>query len=430
MNVPLFDLTRQYKNLKKEMIDVFDSVLSNGRVILGENVKKLEEEISDYIGVKHGIGVANGSDALFIALRALGIKEGDYVITTPYTFFATASCITRNGANPIFVDIDPETYNLNLDQVEEMLENHPKKESIKAVIPVHVFGQTVDLERLEKIREKYGVKILEDCAQSIGSTWTYSDGTVKKSGSIGDAAIFSFFPTKNLGAYGDGGMIITDDDEIAEFCRSFRVHGSKKKYIHDVVGINSRLDELQAAFLRVKLKYLDEYTEKRRKVAKWYWEEFKKCCGLRVIDGKKVFSRDLTNNLQPTTNNGTYTNNEQPTTYNGFSIICPNVPSDFSHVFHQYVVRFKGFTREKRDALRKYLKENGVGTSIYYPMGLHQQKCFEEYVPDNLVLPETEKACEETLALPIFPEMTDEEVEYVVQQIAKYLDKNVVRGTL
>jgi len=421
MKVPLFDITRQYEKIRHEILETIDSVISSGRVILGENVRKLEEEIAEFVGVKYGIGVANGSDALYIALKALGVGEGDYVITTPYTFFATASCITRNGATPIFVDIDPETYNINLDHVENVLKTHPQRERIKALIPVHLFGQTVDLERLGVIREKYGIKILEDCAQSIGSIWRYSNGTVKKSGSIGDAAIFSFFPTKNLGAYGDGGMIVTNNDEIAEFCRSFRVHGSKIKYVHEVVGINSRLDEIQAAILRVKFKYLDEYIEKRRKIAETYAKLFEEL----LVDEKNQKNenprvRDNKNNCG--------NNNELKEKISKFSVLgsrysimAPVVPSDFSHVFHQYVVRFEGISREKRNALRDYLLKQGIGTSIYYPMGLHQQRCFAYLNTPEGSLPETEKACEETLALPIFPELKIEEVGYIVESISRGL---------
>ena len=421
MKVPLFDITRQYEKIRHEILDTIDSVISSGRVILGENVRKLEKEIAEFVGVKYGIGVANGSDALYIALKALGVGEGDYVITTPYTFFATASCITRNGATPIFVDIDPETYNINLDHVENVLKTHPQRERIKALIPVHLFGQTVDLERLGVIREKYGIKILEDCAQSIGSIWRYSNGTVKKSGSIGDAAIFSFFPTKNLGAYGDGGMIVTNNDEIAEFCRSFRVHGSKIKYVHEVVGINSRLDEIQAAILRVKFKYLDEYIEKRRKIAETYAKLFEEL----LVDEKNQKNenprvRDNKNNCG--------NNNELKEKISKFSVLgshysimAPVVPSDFSHVFHQYVVRFEGISREKRNALRDYLLKQGIGTSIYYPMGLHQQRCFAYLNTPEGSLPETEKACEETLALPMFPELKIEEVGYIVESISRGL---------
>ncbi|AKI96521.1 DegT/DnrJ/EryC1/StrS family aminotransferase [Kosmotoga pacifica] len=381
MKIPLFDLTRQYIKIRQEILTEIDKVISSGRVILGENVSLFEEEIANFVGVKHAIGVANGSDALFIALKALGIGEGDYVITTPYTFFATVSCITRNRAIPIFVDIDPVTYNIDLDKVEEVLTSHPNRDRIKAFIPVHLFGQTVNLERLEYIKQKYGIKILEDCAQSIGSTWTYSDGTVKRSGSIGDAAVFSFFPTKNLGAYGDGGMIVANDDEIAEFCRSFRVHGSKTKYVHDVVGINSRLDEIQAAVLRVKFRYLQEYTNKRREIAKEYQKLFE--------DTKSV--KEM--------------------------IVWPNVPDDNSHVFHQYVIRVKN---GQRDVLREFLKEKGIGTSIYYPMGLHQQKCFAYLNIPKGSLPETERASKESLALPIFPELKIKEVEYIVLKILEY----------
>ncbi|HOO34415.1 MAG TPA: DegT/DnrJ/EryC1/StrS family aminotransferase, partial [Thermotogota bacterium] len=256
MKVPLFDMTRQYESFKDEMLSAMDRVITSGRVILGPEVSELEKSIADYVGSDYGIGVANGSDALYIALDALGIKEGDYVITTPYSFFATVSCITRLGAVPIFADIDPVTFNVNLDQTEEILQNHPERDNIKAFIPVHIFGQTVDLERLAKLRKKYNIKILEDCAQSIGSCWINSDGSVNKSASVGDAATFSFFPTKNLGAYGDGGMIVTSNDVVAENCRILRKHGSKKKYYHEVVGINSRLDELQAAILNVKFKRL------------------------------------------------------------------------------------------------------------------------------------------------------------------------------
>ncbi|HRV02533.1 MAG TPA: DegT/DnrJ/EryC1/StrS family aminotransferase [Mesotoga sp.] len=415
MHIPLFDLTRQYNQLREEILQKIDEALLNGRVILGEAVKELEKSVAELIGVKHGIGVANGSDALLIAVAALGIGRGDYVITTPYTFFATVSCITRNGATPLFADIDPVTYNINLDEVEEILRTHPKREKIRAIIPVHLFGRAIDLERLEKIREKYGVRIIEDCAQSIGAGWTYKDGTVKITGSIGELSTLSFFPTKNLGAYGDAGMIVTDDDELAAFCRSYRVHGSPVKYIHDMIGINSRLDELQAIVLNIKLRHLEEYQKRRREIAAKYQAEML-VNGLNVAGcGLSVAGKDQS-----------LSNNAQHTTHNDVLIHCPSVSNEegdhsFSHVFHQYVVRFEGFSREERDRLRDHLASNGIGTSIYYPMGLHQQKCFEYLGIPAGSLPETEKACEETLALPIFPEMTDEEIEYVVEKIAEFV---------
>jgi len=422
MHIPLFDLTRQYSDLREEILGKIDEALLGGRVILGEAVRELEQSIADLIGVKHAIGVANGSDALLIAVAALGIGPGDYVITTPYTFFATVSSITRNGAMPLFADIDPITYNIDLDKVEELLQTHPERERIKAIIPVHLFGQSMELGRLENIREIYGVKIIEDCAQSIGACWSYPDGSTQMTGSIGDLSTFSFFPTKNLGAYGDGGMITTDDDELAAFCRSYRVHGSPVKYIHDMIGINSRLDELQAIVLNTKLKHLEEYQKRRKEIAAKYQAEMLvnslnvAGCGLSVAGKDQSLS-----------------NNTQRTTHNDVAIHCPSVSNEeddhcFSHVFHQYVVRFAGFTREERDSLRDYLTEQGIGTSIYYPMGLHQQKCFEYLDVPAGSFPVTEKACEETLALPIFPEMRDEEIEYVVEKIGEFLKERIGYG--
>ncbi|HEY8541300.1 MAG TPA: DegT/DnrJ/EryC1/StrS family aminotransferase [Pseudothermotoga sp.] len=377
MKVPLFDVTRQYHEIRDEMLQAIDNVLNSGRFIMGPNVEAFEKEMSAYLGVKHAIGVANGSDALYIAVKALGISKGDYVITTAFSFFATASCITRNGATPIFVDIDPKTFNIDLDQVEEVLKSHPKKDKIKAIIPVHLFGRTVDLQRLEKIRNDFGVKIIEDCAQSVGSYWIYSNGEIKKSGSIGDLSTLSFFPTKNLGACGDGGMILTNDDNLADFCKIFRVHGARKKYFHEIEGINSRLDEIQAAILRVKLKYLEQYHEKRIKIARTY---------------NGLFSSLKLDLLE-----------------------IPQVHDDFRCIFHQYVVRVKDGHRE---SLKEYLSSKGVETAIYYPLGLHKQKCFSHFEFGSLQ--NTEKACEEVLALPIFPEITEPEIEYVVKCMDEY----------
>jgi dTDP-4-amino-4,6-dideoxygalactose transaminase len=381
MKVPLFDMTRQYELLRDEILNVVDTVFRSGRVIMGENVKKFEEEMQNYVGVKHAIGVANGSDALYIAVRSLGIEDGDLVITTAFTFFATVSCITRNGGTPIFVDIDERTFNIDLDQVESVLKNHPSRGRIKAVIPVHLFGRTVDLERLERIKERYGVKIIEDCAQSLGSTWQFSDGNVKKSGSVGDVSILSFFPTKNLGAHGDAGMILTNDDHLAEFCRIFRVHGAKVKYFHEVEGVNSRLDEVQAAILRVKLKKLDSFHQRRRDLAKLYNELFEK--------------HALTNH-----------------------IVCPPLGEGFECVFHQYVVRVKN---GRRDELKSYLESRGVETAIYYPFGMHRQNCFA-HLP-RVELEKTDRACAEVLALPMFPELREEEVEYVVKCIKDFFEE-------
>ncbi len=377
MKVPLFDMTRQYHEIESQILNAIDSVLKSGRLIMGPNVEAFEKEMAQYLGVKHAIAVANGSDALYIAVRSLGISEGDYVITTAFSFFATASCITRNGATPIFVDIDPETFNIDLDQVEEILKSHPQRNRIKAVIPVHLFGRTVDLQKLEKIRNDFGVKIIEDCAQSVGSYWIYSDGNIKKSGSVGDISTLSFFPTKNLGAFGDGGMIVTNDDALADFCRIFRVHGARKKYFHEIEGINSRLDEIQAAILRVKLRYLEKYHERRIQIAKTY---------NRLLNSLNL---DL--------------------------LKTPQVHDDLRCIFHQYVVRVKN---NHRDSLKKYLNDNGVETAVYYPLGLHRQKCFSRF--DFQPLENTERACKEVLALPIFPELNEIEIEYVVKCIGEY----------
>ena len=396
MKVNQLDLVGQYKNIKEEIIDAVDKVISSGKVVMGNNIKELESEIAEYVGIKNAVGVASGSDALLISVKALGIGKGDYVITTPYSFFATVSCITRNGATPIMVDIDPETYNIDLEKVVQALENHPEREKIKAFIPVHIFGQTVDLDKIKEIKEKYNIKIIEDCAQSIGSTWTMKTGEKKKSGQIGDLSIFSFFPSKNLGAYGDGGMIITDDDELANYCKMYRVHGAEKKYHHTTIGINSRLDELQAAILRVKFKYLNEFTSNRIKAALIYKETFKGYFNLK----------EENENIVELEKSGT-------------TITIPNVKKDFDNVFHQYVMRIDN---GKRDGLKEYLKKNEIGTSIYYPKPLHLQECFSYLGYREGDLPVSEKASLETIALPVYPEMNKEQIEYVVKKTEEYLE--------
>ena len=376
MKVPLFDLTRQYKKMRVEMMNRIDEVISSGRVILGKNVEEIEKNIAKYIGVKHAIGVASGSDALLLALRAMGVKAGDRVITTPYTFFATVSAITRLDARPIFVDVDEKNFNLSLNDVKRALE---KDERIKAIIPVHLFGRSVDMQSLKGICDPYGVKILEDAAQSVGSECVV-DGKKVRTGSVGEAGILSFFPTKNLGAYGDAGMVLTNSDEINEKVRMLRVHGSRKKYVHDEVGYNSRMDEIQAAILNVKFPNLNEWISKRISVAKNYASLFEKY----EVD-----------------------------------VVYPEVPRDRSYVFHQYVIRVK-----KRDELREYLTSNDIGTSIYYPIPLHLQKCFSYLGYKMGDFPTAEELSKETLALPIFPEITVEEQRYVVEKIKEFYNKS------
>ncbi len=372
MKVPLFDLTRQYQTLREEMLKTIDETISSGKVILGKNVEEIEKNIANYVGVKHAIGVASGSDALVLALRVMGIREGDHVVTTPYTFFATASAITRLGALPVFVDVDEKTFNISLNEVVKTLKEDDK---VKVVIPVHLFGKSVDMQKLKEICDHHNVKILEDAAQSIGSECVVN-GKKVKTGSIGDAGILSFFPTKNLGAYGDAGMVLTNSDEIDEKVRMLRVHGSKKKYVHDEIGYNSRMDELQAAILNVKFPHLDEWIEKRINAAKNYAKLFEK---------------------------------------HDVQVVYPAVPLNKGHVFHQYVIKV-----DRRDELREYLTSQGVGTSIYYPIPLHLQKCFSYLGYENGDLPISEKLSQETLALPIFPEITFEEQEYAVEKIAEF----------
>jgi len=371
--IPLFDLTRQYNQLRNDILRTVDEVLSDGQVILGPRVEKFEGELCNYLNIAHTIGVANGSDALVIALQSLGIEKGEKVITTPYTFFATASCIVRNGGIPVFVDVDPDTYNIDLNQVERLLKN----EKIRVMIPVHLFGQTVDFEGLLFLKEKFGVKILEDAAQSIGSEGKARE-KVSKSGTFGDIGIFSFFPTKNLGAYGDAGAIVTNDDTLAEKARSLRQHGSKEKYFHETVGYNSRLDALQAAVLSIKIKYLDQWIERRIEIAKLYQSLFEKYA--LPLKYTKVQDR-------------------------GYRY----------HVFHQYVVEFRN--NAEREMVKKHLNESKIGTAIYYPLPLHLQKCFKEYGYEEGDLPVSEKLSKTTLALPMFPELTNDEIEQVVNTI-------------
>lgn len=390
MRVPLFDLTRQYEALRTEIMSAVDRVFSSGQLILSEEVAAFETEIAARLGAGEAIGVANGSDALYIALKAIHIREGDYVITTPYTFFATVSAIVRNRAIPLFTDIDPITMNIDLDQVEHLLQTHPHRHRIKAFIPVHLFGQTCDLDRLASIRSVYGLRIIEDIAQSIGSTWIDKAGRVRHSGTVGDLCTLSFFPTKNLGAFGDAGMILSSDPELATFCRSFRVHGSKERYFHDEIGVNSRLDEVQAAILRIKNRRLDEWTEKRITNAGIYHRLFS--------DQKELSGR----------------------------FAYPRTYRDRRHIFHQYVIVLQ---EDRREALKTFLNQNGIGTSIYYPLPLHLQKCFAFLGGRPGDFPVSELAAKRSLALPMFPELTEEEIGYVADRMNTFFRQHPANDT-
>ncbi|MBW8350282.1 DegT/DnrJ/EryC1/StrS family aminotransferase [Bacillus sp. IITD106] len=370
MKIPMLDLSEQYLELRNEIFESLDNVMTSSQFILGPNVKQLENDIATYSKVRNGIGVGNGSDALHISLQACGVTEGDEVITTPFTFFATAGAISRCGATPVFVDIDPITFNIDPAKIEAAIT--PKT---KAIIPVHLYGQSADMDPIIQIAEKHHLYIIEDAAQAIGAK--YKDKMV---GELGTTTCYSFFPTKNLGAYGDAGMIVTNDDEIAENCRVIRVHGSKPKYYHQVLGYNSRLDELQAAILNVKFKYLNKWIENRRKAANNY---------STLIN--EAFGED---------------------------VITPVEMKENFHVYHQYTIRVN-----RRNDFQAYLKENGVATMVYYPQPLHLQPVFKDLGYNEGDFPESEKATKEAVSLPIFPEIKIEQQEYVVNIMKGFFSK-------
>ena len=393
MKVPQLELITQYHLIKKEIDSAIISILESRIVINGKNVKKLEDTLAIYSDNKYGIGVANGSDAIFIALKALGIRRGDSVISPTFTFFATAGSIVRAEATPIFIDIDSQTYNLDPKKLQEFIDTNcsfdinicqliyrKTGQAIKAIIPVHLYGQMCKIDEIMDIAREHNLKVVEDCAQSIGSE--YKD---KKAGSYGDLAAFSFFPTKNLATYGDGGMIVTSSSEYAEYCRIFRSHGSKPKYYHRFVGINSRLDELHAAILNVKFKYLDKWLKARFQVAVRYQQLFK---AYNLLDKIKL-----------------------PLSVSDMQ----NIKNYQEHTFHQYVI----FVKE-RDRLQEYLKENGIGTNIYYPLCLHLQECFKYLGYKEGDFPVAEEASKHVLAIPMYPELTEDKQEYVVQKIAEF----------
>ncbi|TAN63649.1 DegT/DnrJ/EryC1/StrS family aminotransferase [bacterium] len=371
MKVPLLDLSAQYRKIRKEALRGVVSVCDSQHYILGANVAALESEIATYCGAKYAVGVASGTDALLLALMAAGVGHGDKVITTPFTFFATAGSIARLGAIPVFADIAPDTYNISPQSVEEILKKRSK--GVKAIIPVHLYGQCADMSSINALAGKYGLTVIEDAAQSIGASQRG-----KRAGALGDICCFSFYPTKNLGCFGDGGMVATDNLRLAEKVKMLRVHGSSKRYYHDLVGANSRLDEIQAVVLRVKLKRLDEWTAGRVKNAGRYDVLFSNA----GIDG---------------------------------FVTPPRVDPYNASVYNQYVIRAK-----KRDALRAHLSSAGVGAEIYYPLPLHRQKCFKYLGCKAGSLPVSEKAAKEVLALPIYPELSMAQQKFVVSSITEF----------
>jgi dTDP-4-amino-4,6-dideoxygalactose transaminase len=368
MTVKLLDLVPQYESIRDEIRTAIDEVLSTQQFILGRKVEELETAIARYCGVKHAVGVASGTDAILLALMALGVKERDEVVTTPYTFFSTVSSITRLGAKPVFADIDPRTYNIDPGAVSKLVTRRTK-----AILVVHLFGQIAGMDALSEAAGRSGVPVVEDACQSIGARYKG-----KRAGSIGAAGCLSFFPSKNLGGYGDGGMIVTDDAALADSARMLRVHGGREKYYHDVVGICSRLDALQAAVLLVKLRHVDAWHEGRRKNAAYYGRELSKIAGVTI----------------------------------------PYVEPHNESVYNQYVIRVK-----ERDALRDHLRKRGVGCDVYYPVPLHLQKCFAFLGGKPGDMPESERAARETLALPVYPELGTAEKEYVVSCIREFPER-------
>jgi dTDP-4-amino-4,6-dideoxygalactose transaminase len=371
--VPLLDLTAQHRQIRDEIIGEVTRVIDSQKFILGDDVKQLEQAIAPYCGAKYAIGCASGSDALFLALLALDLQPGDEVLTTPYTFFATVGAICRAGAVPVFLDIEPETFNMDMRQLAAVLDAHPK---IRAIIPIHLFGGCADMDPLVELAAARGIVVIEDAAQSIGSEYKG-----RRAGSIGDIACFSFFPSKNLGGYGDGGMLTTNNPGFAERLTALRVHGTKRKYYHDYIGINSRLDALQAAVLRVKFKYLDSWTAGRQRNADIYRE---------ILAGMKV------------------------------PVTAPETkPYQTRHVYNQFAIRC-----EDRDALQAHLKQNGVGSEVYYPLPLHLQTCFAHLGHKVGDYPVSEQLAKDSLALPIYSELQPADIEYVCGLIGSFYGRN------
>ncbi len=360
MNVPLIDISAQYESSMSEIIDDIRGIIQSGKFIMGPQVKELETQMAKYLGVKHCIGVSSGTDALILSLIAAGVKEGDEVITTPFTFFATAEAIVRVGAVPVFVDIDPNTFNIEPTNIEAAITNNTT-----AIIPVHLFGQSCDMTKTMEIAIDHDLLVIEDCAQAMGAEWMKD-----KVGSFGDTGCFSFFPSKNLGCMGDGGMIATDDDEIHDTIKKLRVHGSSKPHHHDTIGGNFRLDTIQAAIILRNYRTLDK------------------------------------NNSLRMANSAAYDS------YLSRYVTLPEQDSRAKHVYNQYTIRIKD---GKRDQMADYLTKKGIGNAIYYPIPLHKQTAFKDNkYPD---LPEADRAAKEVISIPIYPQLTNNQIDYILETI-------------
>lgn len=387
MKIPLLDLKAQYEDIKSELEDVVLQALRSQRYILGPEVSALESAICEYLGCKHAIGVSSGTDALLVALMAINIKAGDEVILPTYSFFATAGVVARLNAVPVFADIDLESYNILPEDIERKISSRTK-----AIIPVHLYGQCAMMNEIMEIATKYNLRVIEDAAQAIGAEYLGN----RKAGTIGDIGCFSFFPSKNLGGVGDGGIVVTNNDELAEKIRILRVHGGKPKYYHKIIGGNFRLDTIQAAVLNVKLKYLSNWSKKRQYNADLYNKLFienKLASGVGKIDFD-----DENQVLLPAT-------------------LYRKGGLEFYHIYNQYIIRV-----QERNRLRQYLQEKGIGTEIYYPVPFHKQECFT-YLSEKFnkfSYRNAERAAAESLALPIYPELTQEQILYIVEAIKSF----------
>jgi dTDP-4-amino-4,6-dideoxygalactose transaminase len=366
MRVPFIDLGRQHAPIKKELMEAFERVLDSNKFILSDEVKKFEEEVASYVGTKYAIGVSNCTNALLLSLRALGVAQGDEVVTTPFTFIATAEVIAIIGAKPVFCDIEPDTFNIDPNKIQACLST-----KTKAIMPVHLYGQSSDMDSIMKIAQERQLKVIEDMAQSLGAKYKG-----KMTGTFGDTACISYYVTKNLSALGDAGMILTDDQGLDSMIRAYRVHGASKKYHHDFLGHNDRLDAMQAAFLRIKLKYYDGWNAKRCEIAEKYNDALK----------------DV--------------------------VVIPKITDGNETIYHQYTIR-----TNKRDVLKGFLKEKGIDTAIHYPMPLHLQPAFKYLGYKEGDFPEAEKAAREVLSLPIHQDLTDNEVNYVIECIRNFFVK-------
>jgi len=370
--VPLLDLGAQHRQIRTEVMAAITRVVDSQKFIMGDDVRKLEQEVAAYCGCQYAIGCASGSDALFLALLAAGVQPGERVLTTPYTFFATAGAIVQAGAVPVFADIDPITFNLDVSQAANVLDRY---KGIRVIIPVHLFGACADVDPLLDLANQAGLFVIEDAAQSIGAEYKN-----RRAGSLGRVGCFSFFPSKNLGAYGDAGMLTTNDCALAEALAALRVHGAKKKYVHDIVGINSRLDTLQAAVLSVKFRFLDSWTQGRRQNADRY---------RRLFSERRV------------------------------PVQSPGVaPHTTRHVYNQFVI-----TCSRRNELKTWLEQHGIGSEIYYPIPLHLQKCFSSLGYQEGDFPVSERIARESLALPVFPELAADDTEYVCDTIRDFYER-------